>query len=116
MISTGLLPKLTSLAIRNGRVSSCRSRTFLLGSSSSGTTSSGCVSHIINNSVVGLKRLYSQTNQLSSSSASSATKTVKITYVDPDGEEKTVDAEIGQNLLHIAHDNDIELEGEFFLT
>ena len=52
------------------------------------------------------KRWYSQTNQVSS-----ATNTVKITYVDPDGDEKTVDAEIGQNLLHVAHDNDIELEG-----
>lgn len=38
--------------------------------------------------------------------------TVSITYVDPDGEEKTVDAEIGQNLLHVAHDNNVELEGE----
>jgi ferredoxin len=37
--------------------------------------------------------------------------TVKITYVDPDGTSKTVDAEIGQNLMQVAHDNDIELEG-----
>lgn len=41
----------------------------------------------------------------------SLAKTVKITYVDPLGDEKTVDAEIGQNLLHVAHDNDVELEG-----
>lgn len=39
-------------------------------------------------------------------------KTVSITYVDPDGEEKTVDAEIGQNLLNVAHENDVELEGK----
>jgi ferredoxin len=44
-----------------------------------------------------------------------APNTVKITYVDPDGEEKTVDAEIGQNLLYVAHDNDVELEGAFVL-
>lgn len=37
--------------------------------------------------------------------------TVKITYVEPDGTEKIVDAEIGKNLMDIAHDNDIELEG-----
>lgn len=37
--------------------------------------------------------------------------TVKITYVDPDGTSKTVDAEIGQTLMQVAHDNDIELEG-----
>eukprot|EP00980_Cylindrotheca_fusiformis_P012403 scaffold3046_cov105-Cylindrotheca_fusiformis.AAC.2 len=38
-------------------------------------------------------------------------KTVSITYVDPDGDEKTVDAEIGQNLLNVAHENNVELEG-----
>lgn len=42
--------------------------------------------------------------------------TVRITYVDPDGDETTVDADIGQNLLHVAHDNDIELEGMFFIS
>jgi hypothetical protein len=37
--------------------------------------------------------------------------TVSITYVEADGKETTVDAEIGKNLMTIAHDNDIELEG-----
>jgi len=37
--------------------------------------------------------------------------TVKVTYIDPMGNEKTVDAEVGKNLLDIAHDNNIELEG-----
>lgn len=36
---------------------------------------------------------------------------VRITYIEADGTEKTVDAELGQHLLQIAHDNDIELEG-----
>lgn len=40
---------------------------------------------------------------------------VSITYIDPDGEETTVDAEIGQNLLHVAHDNNVELEGAWQL-
>jgi hypothetical protein len=43
-------------------------------------------------------------------------KTVSITYVDPEGEETTVKAEIGQNLLDVAHDNDVELEGEPYFS
>lgn len=39
------------------------------------------------------------------------TKTVPITYIEPNGEEKEVQAEVGKNLLDIAHDNNIELEG-----
>jgi ferredoxin len=38
-------------------------------------------------------------------------KTVSITYVEADGTSKTVDAEVGTDLLSTAHDNDIELEG-----
>lgn len=34
-----------------------------------------------------------------------------ITYVEADGSEKTVDAELGKNLMDVAHENDIELEG-----
>ena len=37
--------------------------------------------------------------------------TVPITYIEPDGTERLVDAEIGQNMMQVAHDNDIELEG-----
>lgn len=38
-------------------------------------------------------------------------ETVTITYVDPDGEEHPVKAEVGKNLLDVAHENNIELEG-----
>mmetsp|Transcript_25110 Transcript_25110/g.46559 ORF Transcript_25110/g.46559 Transcript_25110/m.46559 type:complete len:174 (-) Transcript_25110:668-1189(-) len=38
-------------------------------------------------------------------------ETVPITYVDPLGNEHNVDAEIGKNLMDVAHDNNIELEG-----
>ena len=38
-------------------------------------------------------------------------KTVKVTYVDPMGDEIVVDAEVGKHLLDIAQDNNIELEG-----
>ncbi len=40
-----------------------------------------------------------------------AKQTTKITYIDPSGEELSVDAEIGKNLIDVAHDNNIELEG-----
>jgi len=36
---------------------------------------------------------------------------VPITYIEPSGDEKEVQAEIGKNLLDIAHENNIELEG-----
>jgi len=45
--------------------------------------------------------------------SSSNDNTVTITYVDPDGEEHPVKAEIGKHLLDIAHDNNIELEGMY---
>ena len=34
-----------------------------------------------------------------------------ITYVEADGTEKQVQAEIGKNMLDVAHDNNVELEG-----
>lgn len=49
--------------------------------------------------------------QFHSSKKSLNSETVKITYIDSIGNEKTVDAPIGKNLLDIAHDNNIELEG-----
>lgn len=39
------------------------------------------------------------------------TKAVTIIYVDPTGEEFEANAEVGKNLLDVAHDNNIELEG-----
>ena len=40
-----------------------------------------------------------------------AKQTTKISYIDRSGEELSVDAEIGKNLMDVAHDNNIELEG-----
>lgn len=37
--------------------------------------------------------------------------TYKVTYVLPNGSEITVDAQEGDNLLELAHQNQIELEG-----
>ena len=39
------------------------------------------------------------------------TDTVAVTYVEADGSEKEVQAELGKNLMDVAHDNNIELEG-----
>ena len=38
-------------------------------------------------------------------------KTVPIIFVEADGTEKCVQAAVGSNLLEVAHDNDVELEG-----
>lgn len=35
-----------------------------------------------------------------------------MTYVEDDGTEVKVEAELGATLLEVAHDNDVELEGE----
>eukprot|EP00978_Attheya_sp_CCMP212_P012212 scaffold30384_cov53-Attheya_sp.AAC.10 len=40
-----------------------------------------------------------------------AKKTVPIIFFEPDGKEHEVQAEVGKNLLDIAQDNNIELEG-----
>jgi len=40
-----------------------------------------------------------------------SSKTVSITYIEADGTSKTVDAEVGVDMMSAAHDNDIELEG-----
>ena len=38
-------------------------------------------------------------------------ETVSITYIEADGTEKEVQAEVGKNLMQVAHDNNVELEG-----
>ena len=43
-------------------------------------------------------------------------RTVTITYVEADGSEQEVQAEIGQNLLDVAHDNNVELEGKHMVS
>jgi ferredoxin len=41
----------------------------------------------------------------------SKVETVSITFVESDGTEKTVPAEVGKHLLDVAHDNRVDLEG-----
>ena len=38
-------------------------------------------------------------------------QTVPITFIEADGKERLVQAEIGKHLLDVAHDNHVELEG-----
>lgn len=40
-----------------------------------------------------------------------ATCRITITYIDKEGKEHTVKAPLGKNLLEVAHDNEIDLEG-----
>ncbi len=43
---------------------------------------------------------------------SSDTKTINVTFMDEkDGSTKTVQAPVGENLMEVAHRNDIDLEG-----
>lgn len=51
-----------------------------------------------------------------SSSALKLAETVPIIYVEGDGTEKEVQAEIGKNMLDVAHDNNVELEGKSSLV
>jgi ferredoxin len=39
------------------------------------------------------------------------TETISVTFVDKDGEEKTIKVPVGMSMLEAAHENDIELEG-----
>jgi ferredoxin, 2Fe-2S len=40
-----------------------------------------------------------------------SSRVFKMTFVEPDGKEREVDAPDGDTVLDIAHDNDIDLEG-----
>lgn len=46
---------------------------------------------------------------------SKALRPVVFTYIEPDGTEKQVDALVGTNLMQVAHDNNIELEGKIYI-
>ncbi len=37
--------------------------------------------------------------------------TPKVTFIEPNGSRREVDAPIGHSLLEVAHDNDIDIEG-----
>ena len=44
-------------------------------------------------------------------SGDTSTQMVPITFIEADGKERLVQAEIGKHLLDVAHDNHVELEG-----
>lgn len=69
--------------------------------------------HVFDCPASGKKTMHT-TLRLSSAEANDpgdVAETVPFTYIDPLGKEHAVHAEIGKNLLDIAHDNNIELEG-----
>lgn len=39
---------------------------------------------------------------------------ISVTFVDKDGEEKLLQVPIGMSMLEAAHENDIDLEGNFW--
>jgi len=53
-------------------------------------------------------------HQFSITAASEKPETVPIIFVEADGTEREVQAEIGQSLLEVAHSNNVELEGKFY--
>jgi ferredoxin len=67
-----------------------------------------CSSPKINASI---SLLYEWSAETTGSAAEPVAATVPITFVEPDGTEKAVDAIIGMHLLDVAHKNNIDLEG-----
>ncbi|GFH06426.1 mitochondrial ferredoxin [Haematococcus lacustris] len=51
------------------------------------------------------------TAKLCSDVPSAPGETISVTFVDKDGLEHNVPAPIGKNLLEVAHDNEVDLEG-----
>jgi ferredoxin len=44
--------------------------------------------------------------------AAAAKKSIKVTFVLPSGENRVVDAPLGDSMLEVAHANNIDIEGE----
>ncbi|KAJ1949175.1 mitochondrial matrix iron-sulfur protein [Linderina pennispora] len=53
--------------------------------------------------------MYQQTSQFSTTSQTM--KQVTVTFIEPDGNEVEATGEEGTNLMELAHENDVELEG-----
>lgn len=56
-------------------------------------------------------RLYSSTPTRLDDATSLPPSTVSITYIEADGTSKTVEAQVGMDLMTVAHENNVELEG-----
>ena len=101
-------------AVSTSRISTSRKRndtitnsssssefSFLRHNSNTTTTTTNNNNNNNNN-----KRCYSSTTNTKNKKT-----TVSITFVEADGTSRTIDAEIGKDLMTAAHENDIELEG-----
>lgn len=61
-------------------------------------------------------RLLSSTNQARSLNHSrSLADYISVTFIDKEGKDHTVQAAVGKNLLEVAHENEIDLEGEIIV-
>ena len=58
------------------------------------------------------RNIFLNQSMLQSGRLFSSNGSVQITYIDQGGKEHSVNADIGKNLMDIAHDNNIELEGK----
>ena len=52
-----------------------------------------------------------QRNSMTEPKGDVTAETVPLTFIEADGKERQVQAEIGKHLLDVAHDNHVELEG-----
>jgi hypothetical protein len=61
--------------------------------------------------VLGISRARTDVDDSAAAAAADSPETVSIVYVEADGTEKTVEAEVGMNLMDVAHAHNVELEG-----
>ncbi|GLJ29294.1 hypothetical protein SUGI_0577590 [Cryptomeria japonica] len=57
------------------------------------------------------RRFASEADNANANHGEGNKETISVTFVDKDGEEKTIQVPIGMSMLEAAHQNDIELEG-----
>ena len=101
-------------AVSTSRISTSRKRNDTITNSSSSSefsflrhnSNTTTTTTTNNNNNNNNKRCYSSTTNTKNKKT-----TVSITFVEADGTSRTIDAEIGKDLMTAAHENDIELEG-----
>ena len=101
----------TEIAQKTVRAFNATRFQYLLPSASRPTTARPAANSAPKASGFSPKRSFSTAAATPSESTSENAETVPIVFIDPDGTEQTVQAQIGQHLLDCAHANDVELEG-----
>lgn len=72
---------------------------------------SSCILRLVSNQSTSLQ-------SLSSRSLSTTTQDdhISVTFIDKEGKDHTVEAATGKNLLEVAHEHEIDLEGDIYMT